>query len=44
MNKRALNDVKMVLYSEQIGLEVGSRRFCVVYNLTLKLLQVVFAQ
>ena len=36
--KRALNDVKMVLYSEQFGLEVTSSRFCAVYNLTLKLL------
>ena len=39
MNKRALNNVKMVLYSEQFGLEVTSSRFCAVYNLTLKLLQ-----
>ena len=30
MYKRALNDVKMVLRSEQIGLEVGSSRFCVI--------------
>ena len=35
--KRALNDVKMVLYSEQFGHEVTSSRFCVVYNLGLKL-------
>ena len=30
--KRALNDVKMVLYSEQFGLEVTSSRFCAVNN------------
>ena len=41
--KRALNDVKMVLYSEQFGHEVTSSRFCAVYNLDLKLLQDVFA-
>ena len=39
MYKKALNDVKMVLYSEQFGLEVASSRFCAVYNLVLKLLQ-----
>ena len=37
--KRVLNDVKMVLYSEQFGHEVTSSRFCAVYNLGLKLLQ-----
>ena len=42
--KRVLNDVKMVLYSEQFGHEVTSRRFCAMYNLALKLLQDVFAQ
>ena len=41
--KRELNDVKMVLYSEQFGLEVASSRFCAVYNLGMKLLQVIFA-
>ena len=41
--KRALNDVKMVLYSEQFGHEVTSSRFCAVNNLGLKLLQGVFA-
>ena len=40
MCKRALNDVKMVLYSEQFGLEATSSHFCAVYNLGLKLLQV----
>ena len=34
-----LNDVKMVLYSEQFGHEVTSSHFCAVYNLGLKLLQ-----
>ena len=34
--KRALNDVKMVLYSEQFGHEVTSSRFCAMYNLALK--------
>ena len=37
MYKRALNDVKMVLYSEQFGLEVTSNHFCAVNNLGLKL-------
>ena len=32
------------LRSEQFGLEVTSSRFCVVYNLGMKLLQVDFAQ
>ena len=41
--KRVLNDVKMVLYSEQFGYEVTSSRFCAVYNLGMKLLQVIFA-
>ena len=31
--KRVLNDVKMVLYSEQFGHEVTSSHFCAVYNL-----------
>ena len=30
--KGSLNDVKMVLYSEQFGLEVTSSRFCAVNN------------
>ena len=42
--KRALNNVKMVLYGEQFGIEVASSHFCAVNNLALKLLQVVFAQ
>ena len=37
--KRVLNDVKMVLYSEQFGHEVTSSHFCAVYNLALKLVQ-----
>ena len=41
MYKRALNDVKMVLYSEQFGHEVTSSHFCAVYNLGMKLVQVV---
>ena len=39
MYKRAMNNVKMVLFTEQFGLEVTSSRFCIVYNLSLKLLQ-----
>ena len=39
MYKRDLNDVKMVLFMEQFGLEVTSSRFCAVNNLGLKLLQ-----
>ena len=37
--KRALNNVKMVLYMQQKGIEVASRRFCAAYNLSMKLLQ-----
>ena len=40
-DKRVLNDVKMVLFMEQFGLEVTSSRFCAVYNLGMKLVQVV---
>ena len=32
MYKRALNNVKMVLYSEQFGLEVTSREFAHILN------------
>ena len=39
MYKRALNNVKMVLYMQQKGIEVASRRFCAAYNLSMKLLQ-----
>ena len=36
---KAVNDVKMVLFMEQFGIEVTSSRFCAVYNLGMKLLQ-----
>ena len=41
--KGLMNNVKMVLFMEQFGLEVTSSRFCIMYNLGLKLLQVDFA-
>ena len=36
------HDIKTFLRNVQFGHEVTSRRFCAVYNLTLKLLQVGF--
>ena len=39
MYKRSLNNVKMVLFMEQFGLEMTSSSFCAVNNLGLKLLQ-----